>query len=200
MLMSMSVPPALPIISRSLFVPMTISEPVPSPKPFMPPNVGNTVGLLKRMAFSYAFLYQEMPKLGTLGGFSENEPLIEICGSLSGGKDHEKLNAPLIALIALDTVSRAPLIALDIVLCTLEKTPETIPTPPLIAPEIVPGMLPNIEDTVFLILLTMLDIVLYIPLNTEDMVLLILLIMLDIVLRRLLNIVVAVLNMFWNAV
>ena len=92
---------------------MTISDPAPSPKPFIPPSVGNTVGCVNIYAFSYAFLYQSILNDGTRGGIRLNEPEMRMCGSLSLGNDQEKLKNPLIRSIALRTVSFALLIFSD---------------------------------------------------------------------------------------
>ena len=53
---------------------------------------------------SIAFLYQSIPKCGTLGGAKLKEPLIEICGNFKCGNDHEKLKKLLILFIALLTI------------------------------------------------------------------------------------------------
>ena len=57
---------------------------------------------------SIAFLYQSIPKCGTLGGVKLKEPLIEICGNFKCGNDHEKLKKLLILFIALLTMFFAP--------------------------------------------------------------------------------------------
>ena len=57
---------------------------------------------------SIAFLYQLIPKCGTLGGLILKEPLIEMCGNFKCGNDHEKLKKLLILFIALLTMFFAP--------------------------------------------------------------------------------------------
>lgn len=75
---------------------------------------------------SIAFLYQEIPKLGTDGGLMLNEPLIEICGRLKCGSDQEKFMIPLILEIAPDTTDLQPSQMLEKRLLMLLSLPLTV--------------------------------------------------------------------------
>jgi hypothetical protein len=81
-----------------------------------------------------AFLYQLIPKLGTLGGIRLKDPLIEMCGSAKCGRLHVKLNAPLIVLIAFVTVDLTDskmLVNLDLILPSTLDTVEYAALMPL---------------------------------------------------------------------